>query len=63
MGPSPIGASRRSLRLAFQLPSFALFLRAGVHCTDAERHLAPEQIDAVDVESLLADLTPTAGSS
>ncbi len=45
------------------LPLFALFLRAGVHRTYAERHLAPEQIDAVDVESLLAGLTPTAGSS
>jgi len=42
---------------------FELFLRAGVPRDYAERHLPPGQIDAVDVEALLASLPSTAGGS
>lgn len=42
---------------------FALFLRAGVHRDYAERYLAHEQIDAVDVEALLASLPPSIPST
>jgi hypothetical protein len=63
MAPAPIGVGRLSLGLPFQLPPFVLFPRSGVHGTVAERRLAPEQIDPVDVESLLAGPTPAAGCS
>ncbi len=35
---------------------FSLFLRSGVHLESAARHLRPEQIDDVDVETLLEGL-------
>jgi HD-GYP domain-containing protein (c-di-GMP phosphodiesterase class II) len=35
---------------------FGLFLRSGVHRRYAEEHLRPEQVDAVDVEAILATL-------
>lgn len=33
---------------------FELFLRAGIHLEYARRHMAPEQIDAVDIEAALS---------
>ncbi|MCM8596578.1 HD domain-containing phosphohydrolase [Accumulibacter sp.] len=41
---------------------FALFLRAGVHAEYARRFMRPEQIDAVDVEGLLAGIGPNPGA-
>ncbi len=45
------------------IPLFALFLRAGLPRTYAERHLAPEQLDTVDEDALLAGLPLAAGGS
>ena len=38
---------------------FALFLRSGVHLRYAEEYLRPEQVDEVDLGTLLASLEPT----
>jgi HD-GYP domain-containing protein (c-di-GMP phosphodiesterase class II) len=35
---------------------FGLFLRSGVHHRYAEQHLRPQQIDEIDIESVLAGL-------